>query len=102
MTAVLCSKVQKILKGSLDSIPSTSPSVRIQIMGGKDCLRCKVELVSKELNHFGGIPLFFRDWAQGTLTGEQTFENKKFVDITQQRFSLLPQGNFPTNNANFH
>ena len=28
-----------------------------------------VELVSKELNHFGGIALFFRDWAPGTLTG---------------------------------
>ena len=34
----LC-KVEKILKGSLDSIPS--PSVKIQIMGGKVCLRCK-------------------------------------------------------------
>ena len=32
-------KVEKILKGSLDSIPS--PSVKIQIMGGKVCLRCK-------------------------------------------------------------
>ena len=29
----------------------------------------KVELVSKELNHFGGIALFFRDWAPGTLAG---------------------------------
>ena len=29
----------------------------------------KVELVSKELNHFGGIASFFRDWAPGTLTG---------------------------------
>ena len=29
----------------------------------------KVELVSKELNHFGGIELFSRDWAPGTLTG---------------------------------
>ena len=29
----------------------------------------QVELVSKELNHLGGIALFFRDWAQGTLTG---------------------------------
>ena len=28
-----------------------------------------VELVSKELNHFGGIALFFRDWAPGTLAG---------------------------------
>ena len=33
-------KVQKILKGSLDSIPSPSPSMKIQIMGGRVCLRC--------------------------------------------------------------
>ena len=33
-------KVEKILKGSLDSIPSPSPSVKIQNMGGKVCLRC--------------------------------------------------------------
>ena len=31
--------VEKILKGSLDLIPS--PSVKIQIMDGKVCLRCK-------------------------------------------------------------
>ena len=34
-------KVEKILKGSLDSIPSPLSSVKIQIMGGKVCLRCK-------------------------------------------------------------
>ena len=34
-------KVEEILKGSLDSIPSPSPSVKIQIMGRKVCLRCK-------------------------------------------------------------
>jgi hypothetical protein len=34
-------KVEKILKGSLDSIPPPSPSVKIQIMGGKVCLLCK-------------------------------------------------------------
>ena len=34
-------KVEKILKGSLDSIPSPSPSAKIQIMGGKVCFRCK-------------------------------------------------------------
>jgi hypothetical protein len=34
-------KVEKILKGNLDSIPSPSPTVKIQIMGGKVCLRCK-------------------------------------------------------------
>ena len=31
-------KVEKILKGSLDSIPSPSPSVKIKIMGGKSLL----------------------------------------------------------------
>ena len=34
-------KVEKILKGSLDLIPSPSTSVKIQIMGGKVCLRYK-------------------------------------------------------------
>ena len=34
-------KVEKILKRSLDSIPSPSSSVKIQIMGGKVHLRCK-------------------------------------------------------------
>ena len=33
-------KAEKILKGILNSIPSPSPSVKIQIMGGKVCLRC--------------------------------------------------------------
>ena len=32
---------------------------------------------------------------------QQTFENKKFVDITLQCFALLPQVNFPANNLNF-
>ena len=40
---VFAGKVEMILKGSLDSIPS--PSVKIQIMGGKVCLRCKVTLL---------------------------------------------------------
>ena len=38
---MLGSKVEKILKGILDSIPSPSPSVQIQIRGGKVCLRRK-------------------------------------------------------------
>ena len=33
-------KLENILKDSLDSIPSPSPSVKIQIMGGKVCLSC--------------------------------------------------------------
>ena len=34
-------KVENILKGSLVSIPSPSPLVKIQIMGSKVCLRCE-------------------------------------------------------------
>jgi len=34
-------KVEKILIGRLNSIKSPSPSVKIQIKGGKVCLRCK-------------------------------------------------------------
>ena len=34
-------KVEKVLKGSLDLIPSPSPSMKIQIMGGKISLGCK-------------------------------------------------------------
>ena len=37
-------KVEKFLKGGLDSIPSPSPSMNIQIMGGKVCLCCKTLL----------------------------------------------------------
>ena len=38
--AISC-KIEKILKCCLDLIPSPSPSVKIQIIGGKDCLRWK-------------------------------------------------------------
>ena len=38
---VLNFKVETILKGSLDSIQSPSPSVKIKIMGRKVGLRCK-------------------------------------------------------------
>ena len=37
-------KEEKILKGSLDLILSPSSSVKIQIMGGKVCLRCKSKI----------------------------------------------------------
>ena len=33
---------------------------------------------------------------------QQTFENKKLVDITQQCFALLPKVNFPNNDFDFH
>ena len=41
-------KLEKILKGSLLSIPS--PSVKIQIMGGKVCLRCKGKTLPAVVN----------------------------------------------------
>ena len=37
-------KVEKILKGSVNLIPSPSPSSKIQIMGRKICLMCKGKL----------------------------------------------------------
>ena len=45
-------KVGNILKGSLDLIPSPSPSVKIQIMGGKVCLRCKGKTLLGVVNTF--------------------------------------------------
>jgi hypothetical protein len=75
-------KAEKILKGSLHSIPSPKPSVKVQIMGGKVCSKYKGKTLLRRCR--------------------QTFENKKFVDIIQQCFALLLQVNFPTNNLNFH
>ena len=67
----------------MDLIPLPSPSVKIQVMEGKVCLRCEGKTL---------------------LDGhcQQTFEYKKFIDINQQCFALFPQVNFPTNNLNFH
>ena len=70
-------KVDKFLKGSLDSMQSSSPSLKIQIIGGKVCLKCKGK----------------------TLLA---FCFQKFVDITQQCFALLLEVNFPVYNFNFH
>ena len=49
---VNASKVEKILKDSLDSIPSPSSSVKIQTMGGKVCLRCKGKTLTGDVNKF--------------------------------------------------
>jgi len=43
-------KVENFLKGSLDSIPSHSPSVKIQTMGGKVCLKCKDKILLSIVN----------------------------------------------------
>ena len=81
-SASLCDKVENILKGSLDSIPSPSPSVKTQMMGGKVCMRCKGKALLGDVN--------------------KLFCFQKFVNNAQQYFSLLPQANFPANNLNFH
>ena len=46
--AVAIVKVEKILKGNLDSIPS--PSLKILIMGGKSSLRCKGKTLLGDVN----------------------------------------------------
>ena len=74
-------KVENILKGSLVLIPSPSPLVKIQIMGGKVCLRCKGKTLLGVVNKL---------------------LKTKFVDITHQCFALLSQGNFLAHNLNFH
>ena len=58
---IIVGKVEKNLRVSLDSIPSPSPSVKIQTIGGK--------VVVIRQNIAGRC--------------QQTFDNKKFVDITK-------------------
>ena len=70
-------KVENILKDSLDSIPSPSPSMKIKIMGGKVCLRCK-----------------------GKVCCQQTFLKAK--SLLTSPSNVFPQVNFPTNDLNFH
>ena len=45
-------KLENVLKGSLDLIPSPSPSVKIQVVGGKVCLRCKSKTLLGIVNNF--------------------------------------------------
>ena len=45
--SIVVDKVEKILKGSLDSIPSLSPSEK---MGRKVCLRCKGKILLGVVN----------------------------------------------------
>jgi hypothetical protein len=50
-------------------------------MGGKVCLRCKGKTLLGVIN--------------------KLLKTKKFIDITQQCFALLPQVTFTSNNLNF-
>ena len=53
ITLVICTKEENILKSSLDWTLLPSPSVKLQIMGGEDCLRRKgktlLDIVNKLL-----------------------------------------------------
>jgi hypothetical protein len=62
-------KVEKIYEYSKVSIPS--PSVKIQIMGGKVCFRCKGKTLPGAVN--------------------KLLETKSLLTITQQCFAFLTQ-----------
>ena len=76
------SKVEQILKGSLDLIPSPSLSVKIQIYRRKSLL----EVIRQNI--------------AGCC--QQTFCYQKFVDNAQQCFAFTPQANFPAYDLNFY
>ena len=78
----LSGKVEKILKGALDLIPS--PSVKIQIMGGKVCLRCK------------GKTLL------GVVKKRLKIKCLLTMPTAQQCFAYTSQANLPAHNLNFH
>ena len=75
-------KAEKISKGSLDSDTSPSPSLKIQSLGGKVCLKYKGKTLLGLVN--------------------KLFVFKSLFDITQQYFVLLPQVNLPANYLNFY
>ena len=62
--------------------PITLPSVEIQIMGMKVCLRCKGRTLLAVVN--------------------KLFVFKKILTSPSNVFALLPQVNFHANNLNFH
>ena len=74
-----CFTVEKILNGSLDSIPSPSPSLKIQILAAKFTWGAKA-----------------KHWCP------QTFGFQKFVDNAQQCFAFTHQANSPAHNFNVH
>ena len=73
--SIFVSKVEKTLKGTLDSIPS--PLMKIQIMGGKVCLRCKGKTLLGVVN-------------------ELLNTKSLLTSPSKQCFALFPQVNFPS------
>ena len=80
---IIITEVEKILKGSLDLIPSPSPLVTIQIMGGKVCL-CKGKTLLGLVNNL--------------LKTKSLMKSPSNVSI----FALFPQVNFSAKNLDFH
>ena len=73
-------KIEKILEDSLALIPSPSPSMKIQIIGGK----------------YGVIRQNIAGWCLHNICFQ------KLVDNAQQCFAFTPQANFLAHNLNFH
>ena len=78
----LLSKVKKTEEDSLDSIPSLSPSVKIQIMGGKVYLSCKGKTLLGDVN--------------------KLFVFKSLLTTPSNVLPFTTPGNFPANNLNFY
>ena len=51
-------KIENVLKGRLYSIPTSSTSVKIQIMGKKICLRCKGKTLLGVVNKLLKVKIF--------------------------------------------
>ena len=81
---IIITEVEKILKGSLDLIPSPSPLVTIQIMGGKFGLMCEGKTLLGLVNNL--------------LKTKSLMKSPSNVSI----FALFPQVNFSAKNLHFH
>ena len=68
-------EVENILKGNLNLIPSHLSSLKIQIMGGKVCLRCKGKTLLVVVNN--------------------QLKTKSLLTSSRQCFALFPQVTFP-------
>jgi hypothetical protein len=80
-------RIEKVLKGSLDSIPSSSPSVKVQIIGGKVFLRCKGKTLLGIVNKL--------------LKTKSLLMSPSNV-LPYYPGLILSPVNFPANNLNFH
>ena len=88
-------KVEKILKGSLDSIPSPPPSVEIQIMGGKVCyisIRIYLITFAKITIAFDKACHFFRDGGRSrNLCGYNGNGVSFTISVLHKNFGHVPQ-----------